>query len=248
MKRKNAGQHSFADYKFDPVGNGQVYWVNQVTKAEGVSPMALTTAPVTADVKTELPTPTPTAAVAAPSPVVAAPVAGVSAPAPATGKRTRRTKAEMEAARAAAQSAGRVPSAAGAEQQQTAGEEGGSFNSTCGTGRDGFILVLGGVIGRGRDKVNAVTIDELFLHYSGEIIAQKISQKVMEEGSSYWDLDPFRRKEFFQIMAKDIASDIGEEFDAEYILVDTLNAMPDVRALIDAIRPYAFAEINAISA
>jgi hypothetical protein len=237
-----------------------------VDGSEGVSPMRLDVAQVRADAKVDLPQPPAQQPVPvpqlpaniqpqvqfAPQPVGQQPSgvpvvsgtptqpypAGTGAVAPVAveqpKKRTRRTKAQIEAEKNAVAGVG---GGAPAVADSPASSE---------KGTNGFIIVKGGVLGRGTVG-ESMTISELFDHYAAEIIAEKIEQKAAQVGSSYYDLDPFRRKEYLQTIGEHIANDIDKEFGVDFIFVDTINPMPDVRAFMDAILPYAAGVIHAIT-
>lgn len=147
----------------------------------------------------------------------------VQAPA-AAPKRTRRTKEQMIADEAKA-----------AGEKFLAKTEGQTEDAApAGISGTGLVLVIGAVC----TGKNCDTIDlcEVFDEYG-----KRMAQAQTPPKDSYFDLDPFRRRdEFYKAGAK-----IAEELGDCYVVCPAYS--PDFKALVDALRPHAAMVIQGVS-
>lgn len=141
-------------------------------------------------------------------------------------KRKRRTKAEMEAARAS-MTPEQIKADVAAEVAEVA-EVGDEAPAT------GLVLAINCAYTTAGDNFEVLDVAEVFKHYSAALAK---SQNV----ARYYELDPFKRRDALAQIGAAIADEIGDAF----VLCNT--STPDVKAFVDALKPFAKMVLHGIS-
>lgn len=106
-----------------------------------------------------------------------------------------------------------------------------------------FILVVNAAVVKApKARRGVVRMPELFQTLSETLAADYIKAGKLKAGESYWDIDAFERREEMSKAAESIAEMLG----SDYLTVDLDNATPDVKQLVEALRPFANNEIVGI--
>lgn len=136
---------------------------------------------------------------------------------PPVEKRKRRTKAEMEAERATM-----TPAEAKADEASEPDEAGPDT---------GLILAINCATTK-NDGLEVLDLAEVFAHYSADLAATQGTK-------TFFELDPFKRRDAFMDRGAAIAAELGN------VVVFCNATTPDVKALVDALRPHAKMVIQA---
>lgn len=242
LKAPSLGKKPSKEYAFDVLGDGTMYWKDRQTGADGVSPMHMpggTPSEVKGESKVEIPAQEAAAPVADPGVNT---LGGVQAAAPVSAPETPGT-APVTGTVAPAAAVAETPAT---PEKKKRGRQPGSTNKAK-VAADGFVLVLGGVVSRGEGDPGSGAgvhrIGDVFNRVTSALIQEHIAQGQNKDGDTFYDLDPFRRRDMLIESGKDIAAEFGND----YIVVDRTQLDPDMRALVDGIRPHAAIEINAVT-
>jgi hypothetical protein len=99
--------------------------------------------------------------------------------------------------------------------------------------KKGFTLVLNAAVTKGENKVTRLI--DVFHEMQSDFNTAQAAQG----GKTYYDYDPFKRRDEF---AK-VAEKLCEQFGTDFVVADAVGGTPDFKALVEAIRPYASMEI-----
>jgi predicted RNA-binding Zn-ribbon protein involved in translation (DUF1610 family) len=95
--------------------------------------------------------------------------------------------------------------------------------------KKGFTLCLNCVVSKGEKKTTRLV----------DVFGDVQAQLTAAAGKEYRDMDAFRRRDE---VAK-VAEKLAESFGSDFVTVDLANGTPDLKALAEAIRPFAMMEI-----
>lgn len=231
LKSAKAGRKTSAEFVLELDGKGNCIWFEKANPDNaGESPAARVAETIKAEVKEvtaaqvaaaeivqkALDAQTPTVPVVPPATEILPLPTEATTPPPPVEKRKRRTKAEMEAERA-----GMTPA-----QQQAAVEA-----DESGTVETGLILAINCAMTK-NDGFEVLDLAEVFAHYSADLATT-------QGAKTFFELDPFKRRDAFAERGAAIAAELGN------VIVFCNATTPDVKALVDALRPHAKMVIQA---
>lgn len=215
---------SATTFNLTPQGDGTVVWVSKTDPDDnGVSPFTGTAGqPVVTEAKTQPAAPVQQAPVAVQqAPVAQAPVAQV----------------------AAAPVAQPVQTAPLAQVEVPTGDVKGQGRA--GRPKKGFILVINAVVAKGEERLNSgrgvVRLNEVLVKFGALLAERCVAAGILKPNQTYFDLPAFDRRDE---LAK-AAEQICENFGSDLVVADLANGTPDLKALCEAIRPFAGMEIVA---
>lgn len=219
--------------------DGTIYWQSKTDpNFNGVSPFVTNAGQtVAAEVKVQ-----PAAA----APVQQAPVAVQQAPvaqAPVAQVAQPVQQAAPVAAVQQAPVAQPLPTAPLAQVEVPTGDV--KSQGRAGRPKKGFILVINAVVAKGEERLNSgrgvVRLAEVLTKFGALLAERCVAAGVLKPNQTYFDLPAFDRRDELAKAAEQICDNFGSDL----VVADLANGTPDLKALCEAIRPFAGMEIVA---